>query len=83
MEAMIQQLKKQVIDQDSYYDCVSKRLKSAMRECETEEQCNECVRLEKLVSAEYSKLVDLRHSLYYLRRAAGHKDVDAFNPERF
>lgn len=80
---MIQQLKKMVVDQDSYVDCLNKRLRSAMKMVETEEQCNECVRLEKLNSAEYSKLVDLRYSLYYLRRAAGHKDVDVFHPERF
>lgn len=80
---MIQQLKQMVKDQESYVECLSKRLASAMKHVETEEQCDECDRLFRSVSDESARLLDLRHSLFYLRRAEGHKDVDTFYPERF
>ena len=83
MEAMIQQLKRMVTDQDSYVDCLNKRLASAMHSEFTEERCNECERLFKKYHEESAKLSYLRSSLSYLRRAAGHEDVDTFYPERF
>lgn len=83
MEAMIQQLKKMVVDQDSYLDCLNKRLASAMKNVTTEEGCNECERVFKKVCEEQARLRDLKQSLFYLRRAAGHNDIDTFNPERF
>lgn len=83
MEAMIQQLKQMVIDQESYVDCLNKRLASAMKQEFTKEKCNECERLFKSYSEESTKLSYLRSSLAYMRRAAGHEDVDTFNPERF
>ena len=80
---MIQLLKKSVVDQVSYLDCLNERLASAMKQEFSEEKCNECSRLHERVSKETARLSDLRSSLFYLRRAAGHKDVDVFNPERF
>ena len=83
MEAMIQQLRKSVVDQKSYLECIEKRFASARKAEFTEEKCNECERLFKKYSEESTKLSYLRSSLAYMRRAAGHEDVDTFYPERF
>lgn len=80
---MIQQLKQMVIDQASNVDSIEDRFLEAMNMDFTEESCNERARLNDEVLRESARLSDLKQSLFYLRRAAGHKDVDVFNPERF
>lgn len=83
MEAMIQQLKKAVVDQASYLECIEKRFESARKAEFTEENCNDLARLCNMIGKESARLQDLKQSLSYLRRAAGHKDIDVFNPEKF
>lgn len=80
---MIQQLKQMVIDQASNVDSIEDRFLEAMNMDFTEEICNERARLNDEVLRESARLSDLRQTLFYLRRAAGHKDIDVFNPERF
>ena len=80
---MIQQLKTAVVDQKSYLECIEKRFASARKAEFTEDNCRECERLFNKLQEETARLSDMRHALSYLRRAAGDKEVNVFEPEKF
>lgn len=83
MESILNQLKQMIVDEQSYLDCVEKRLASAKKMEFTEERCNEVDRLFNKTIELSARLTYLRSALVSLRRAEGHKDVDVFYPERF
>ncbi len=85
MESILNQLKKEIIDELSYLDCVEKRLASAKKMEFSEERCNEVERLFNKTMELSAKLTHMKSALVSLRKAAGHKDIDidVFHPERF
>ena len=83
MESILNQLKQMIVDEQSYLDCVEKRLASAKKMEFTEERCNEVDRLFNKTMELSAHLTYLRSALVSLRMAAGHNDVDVFYPERF
>ena len=83
MENILNQLKQMIVDEQSYLDCVEKRLASAKKMEFTEERCNEVDRLFNKTMELSARLTYLRSALVSLRKAEGHKDVDVFYPERF
>lgn len=83
MEIILNQLKQMIVDEQSYLDCVEKRLSSAKKMEFTEERCNEVDRLFNKTIELSERLTYLRSALVSLRKAEGHKDVDVFYPERF
>ena len=83
MESILNQLKQMIVDEQSYLDCVEKRLASAKKMEFTEERCNEVDRLFNKTMELSAHLTYLRSALVSLRKAAGHNDVVVFYPERF
>lgn len=83
MEEILNQLKQMIVDEQSYLDCVEKRLASAKKMEFTEERCNEVERLFNKTMELSARLTYLRSALVSLRKAEGDKDVDVFYPERF
>lgn len=83
MEEILNQLKQRIVDEQSYLDCVEKRLASAKKMEFTEERCNEVDRLFNKTMELSARLTYLRSALVSLRKVEGHEDVDVFYPERF
>lgn len=83
---MIQQLKKMVVDQNALVETLESEILNEMKSSRndfTEESCERLASLIEKKNNEFQKARCLRHALVSLREAAGHKDVDVFNPERF
>lgn len=79
---MIQQLKQMVIDQNALVESIEAKIKSIVNNY-SEETWKELSQLDRSKNEEFHKARCMRHALVSLREAAGHKNIDVFNPERF
>lgn len=82
MKATLQSLRELVLNSEERLES----MKEEIERCEKRDTYASHMRagdLQMESAKEYEILADFRQSLYYLRRAAGHKDIDVFNPEKF
>ena len=83
MESILNQLKQKIVDEQSYLDCVEKRLASAKKMEFSEERCNEVDRLFNNAMKLSVNLKYMSSAIVSLRKAAGHSNFDEFHPEVF
>lgn len=85
MKKMIEVLVEEVNFQKEVVDMVSQLIEKKSKRVDwlDEESVEQFEKLRDEESEERERLKNLRHSLMYLRMAAGHKNVDSFFPEKF
>lgn len=79
---MLESLRELVLNSEERYESMKEEIERCLKK-DTYASYMKACDLQMESQKEYQRLSDYRHSLYYLRRAAGHKDIDVFNPERF
>ena len=83
MEKMIQKLKKMVLDQIQNVEKINAECKRINEETFSVERCIALMEANEKGWQEYDKLRNMRHALASLRKAAGHKGINEFQPELF
>ena len=83
MEKVILQLKMMVLDQINVVEKLNKDCERIKKEPFTEERCIALMLANEKGNEEFCRLRHMRHALWSLREAAGHKDIDVFYPELF
>ena len=82
MKTMLESLRELVLNSEERLESMKEEIERCFKK-DTYESCMKACDLQMESQKEYQRLSDYRQSLYYLRRAAGHKDIDVFNPEKF
>ena len=83
MEAMIQQLKRMVIDQIAYVATLNEEFDNIKMLPFTEDRCDTLMKTKDKANEESRRLRHMRNALAFLREAAGHKCIDILYPEWF